>query len=161
MNNRVLQAMEEQIGEEMYSAYLYLAIAQWCGSKNLKGFAHWFTKQSGEEFTHAMKFIKHINDRGGFVKFSPIKAPTFEGNSALDSLQASLTHEKFITSKIHKLYQLALEQKDFASHSLLQWFINEQVEEEQGIGDLIARLIYTKESPTATMFLDAQMGKRE
>jgi ferritin len=115
MDTHMQKSINTQINEEMFSAYLYLAIAQWSEAKSLKGFAHWFKKQAQEEMEHAMKFISHLNSRGVEVKLNSIATPSFTGKTALAALEASLAHEKHITKTIT------------ASFSLLQWFIDEQV----------------------------------
>jgi ferritin len=123
---------------------------------SLKGFAHWFKKQAQEELEHAMK----LNSRGIEVKLSAITTPSFAGKTAFVALEASLAHEKHITKKITALFDLAREKKDYASFLLLQWFIDEQVEEEENVTTLIASLKNAGESKTTILFLDGQMGKR-
>jgi len=154
-------ALNEQITMELGSAYLYLAMAAYCESINFPGTAHWLEVQAQEEIGHAMKIYGHVNDRGGRVVLKAIPEPVQEYASPLAVFEAVLAHEQKITAAIHKLYALAVEQKDYASLPLLQWFIDEQVEEEKSADEVLQKLRMAGESKSALLFIDSQLGQRE
>ena len=157
---KIETAMNKQINHEMYSAYLYLSMSVYCNSLNLEGFAHWMRVQANEEMAHAMKFYHHILERGGTVKLDAIKAPEAAWKSPLDVAQAVLKHEQFVTKLIHSLTDLSYAEKDHASTTLLQWFVDEQVEEEASATLIVERLKMVKESSGGLYMLDRELGKR-
>jgi ferritin len=161
LSKKMQDALNKQINEELASAYIYLSMAAYCESINLGGFAHWMQVQTNEEMEHAMKFYDFIHDRGGRVVLQAIAAPPveFEGPTAV--FEKALAHEQHITSCIHKLYALAVEENDYASLSLLQWFVDEQVEEEKNAGDILEMLKMIGEKGQALIMLDRQLAARE
>jgi len=124
-------AMNDQINKELFSSYLYLSMAAYFENKNLMGFAHWMRVQEGEEREHAMKFYDFILERGGQVVLKAIDAPATTWNSNLELFREVAKHEGEVTASINTLYELALAEKDYPAQVMLQWFINEQVEEEK------------------------------
>ncbi|MBT8507178.1 ferritin [Methanomicrobiaceae archaeon CYW5] len=140
MNDRVMDAINEQIKWELYSAYLYLSMSSWFESIGLKGFANWERIQAMEERDHAMKFYTYVLSRGGRVIFQSIDAPPSEWESPLAAYEFQLSHEKTVTARIENLMNIAIEEKDHASASMLQWFINEQVEEEENAKSIVDQL---------------------
>ena len=156
----VLDALNEQIKQELYSAYLYLSMSTHCEAVNLPGFAHWLRVQSKEELGHAMKFRGHIEDRGGRVRLQAIDQPPAEFKSPLDMFKQILEHEKKISSLINKLYELALKENDYATQIVLQWFISEQVEEEKNVTALVEQLKMIGESAGALIMLDRHLASR-
>jgi len=130
LKTRVQDAINEQINAEMYSSYLYLAMAAWADAEAWPGIAHWFRAQAGEENEHALKFYHYVTERGGRVFLKAIDCPPENWDSVLDAFKATLAHEIEVTRLINGLYEVALEEKDYATQSLLRWFIDEQVEEE-------------------------------
>jgi ferritin len=158
---KIETAMNKQINHETYSAYLYLAMSAYFHGLNLNGFAHWMRIQAKEELTHAMKLYDHILARDGAVKLDAVKAPEVAWKSPLDVCQAVLKHEQLITKHIHALMDLSYAEKDHASTTLLQWFVNEQVEEEASAALLVERVKMVKESTGGLFMLDRELGKRE
>ena len=161
LSKKMLDAMNEQIKEEMASAYIYLSMAAYCESINLSGFASWMQAQSNEELEHAMKFYGHITERGGRVVFEALEQPPVEFGGPVDVFEKTLAHEKHITGRIHDLYTLATEEKDYASLGLLQWFVDEQVEEESTASEILDTLKMIGDKGQALYMLDRQLGTRE
>ncbi|OHB64116.1 MAG: ferritin [Planctomycetes bacterium RBG_13_60_9] len=158
---KVEKALNEQINEELYSSYLYLSMAAWFESQNLPGFASWMRVQVREENTHAMKFVEFINERRGRVALQAIKEPTKEWESPLAAFEAALKHEQHITGRINELVNLAVAEKDHATGAFLQWFVNEQVEEEAAADSVVQKLTIAKDAPGALLMLDHAMGERK
>ena len=154
-------AMNEQIKNELYSAYLYLAMSAHFEADSLPGFAKWMRMQANEEREHAMKFYDFINDRGGRVELRTIEAPPKSYGSPLEVFQMVLEHERKVTGMIHKLYETALKDSDYPSQVMLHWFIDEQVEEEKNAGLIVDQLKMVEEHQTALINLDHHVGKRE
>ncbi|HNS19277.1 MAG TPA: ferritin [Sedimentisphaerales bacterium] len=161
LNEKMEKALNDQINEELYSSYLYLSMAAWFESENLPGCAAWMQAQAREENGHAMKFFKFINERRGRVTLQAIQKPPQEWKSALAAFEASLDHEQHITACIEKLMNLAVSQKDYASVGLLQWFVNEQVEEEANVDAIVQRLKMAEKAPGALLMLDHALGERK
>lgn len=161
LSKKMLSQMNDQIQAELYSAYLYLSMALYCESENLKGFASWLRVQYAEETEHAMKFVGFIEERGGEVALQAIEAPPVKFGSMLKLFEEVQGHEKKITALINKLYETALEEKDYASQIFLQWFINEQVEEEANAAQIVATLkMMGDKSPGSLFYLNKELGKR-
>jgi len=135
-------------------------MAAYFASKNLTGFSKWMHVQAGEEREHAMKLYEHLNDRGGRVLLKAIAAPNTEWATNLEAFRDVAAHEAIITASINSLYELALQEKDYPAQVLLQWFINEQVEEEKNAAEIVANLELLEERGTAVLMLDKQLGKR-
>lgn len=161
MERKMEEAINEQIKNELYSAYLYLSMASYFDSINLEGFSHWMKVQAKEEVSHAMKLYDFVFDRGGKVIFKEIPAPPSDFSSPLDVFEKVLQHEKKVTELIEKLYKLSLELNDTACQIMLQWFINEQVEEEKNALKIVERLKMIKESPQGILIIDRELAKRE
>jgi len=156
----MLEALNKQINEELYSSYLYLSMSAWFENIGLKGFANWMKVQAKEELGHAMKFYKYIISRGGRVQLHEIKAPPHEWQSPLHAFEETLKHEKHITECINKLVELAEEEKDRATFNMLQWFVDEQVEEEANDEEIIAKLKMI-EGSNGIFMLDNQLAQRK
>lgn len=154
-------AIVNQINEELYSSYLYLAMAAHFDSANLPGFAHWMKVQAEEERSHAMKFYGYVYDRGGSVTFGAIEAPPAKFKLPLDVFKQVLAHEEKITKSINRIYEQALKEKDYPTQNLLQWFINEQVEEEKNDTEIINYLQTLGDSPVSLMMLDRRLAERK
>ena len=161
MTNKMEKALNEQINEELYSAYLYLAMSAWFESQNLPGFGSWMKVQAREENTHAMKFFEFIHERRGRVMLKTIKEPDKEWKSPLAAFEAALEHEQYITGRIDGLVNLAITEKDHATGGLLQWFVKEQVEEEASADRIVQMLKMAANAPGALLMLDHQMGERK
>lgn len=153
-------AMNEQINKELFSSYLYLSMAAYFENKNLPGFANWMRVQADEERVHAMKFYDFILERGGRVLLKAIDAPKTDWNSNLEVAEEVAAHEAMVTESINDLYELALQEKDYPAQVLLQWFVTEQVEEENSAAQIVADLKLVEERGTAVLILDKQLGER-
>jgi ferritin len=157
----VEDAINEQIKNELYSAYLYLAMSAHFEVANLPGSAHWMRLQSQEEVEHAMKFFDYVNERGGRVVLQAINQPPAEFKSPLDIFQQALEHEQKVTGMINNLYALAVKENDYPTQVMLQWFIEEQVEEEKSAGDVVEQLKMIGDHIPSLLMLDRQLGARE
>ena len=160
LSEKMAEAINKQINEEFYSAYLYLAMASYLESKKFKGAAKWMEIQYQEELGHAMKFYTYMNTRGARVVLKSLKEPQKEWNSILEVFEDAYKHEQYITSLIHNLANLAIEEKDHATLALLQWFINEQVEEEANTSEIVDKINFVKNSPNGLYMLDRELGQR-
>ena len=156
----LLKALNEQINHEMYSSYLYLAMAAYCESKNFPGFAKWMKMQSTEETNHAMKIYDYIHDRSGIVTLMAIDQPPAEFKSPLKMFEQALEHERKISGLITKLYELSIKENDHPTQIMLQWFITEQVEEEKTAIGIVEQLKMVGDSPVSLMMMDRQLGAR-
>jgi ferritin len=161
IGKKMQEAFNKQINEEMYSSYLYLSMAAYFESISLPGFARWFNVQSHEEWFHGMKFYRHIVERGGRVELQAIKEPKKEWSSPLEAFKDSLEHEKYITQRIDKLMDLSVEEKDYASRSLLTWFVDEQVEEEASVTEIVDKIEMTGDHKHLLLMLDRELGSRK
>jgi ferritin len=160
MNEKMQKALNEQLNLELSSSYLYLSMAAYLESVNLPGFAHWLTVQEKEEKIHAMKFYRYVFDRDGRVHLSNIATPTFEWKSPSHVFEEGLKHEKMITAQINKLAGLALAENDFNTHNFLQWFLNEQVEEEANFRRILEQVRMIEKSPESLYVMDKDMAAR-
>ena len=160
LSKTIQDAMNEQIKNELYSAYLYLSMSAYCEAANLPGFAHWMRVQAQEEVAHAMKFYDFIYERGGRVVLQAIDQPPVEFQSPLNVFEQTLEHEQKVTALIHDLYTLAVQEKDYASQAFLQWFVTEQVEEEASATQIVETLKMIGDKGHALLMLDRELGKR-
>ncbi len=154
------EALNGQLNAELYSAYLYLSMAAYFESVDLAGFANWMRIQNQEEQFHAMKFYDYIIERSGRVTLRSIEAPPSNWDSPLAAFEATLEHERKVTGLINDLVYLAREEKDNASEIFLQWFVNEQVEEEDNVSTVLGQLKLIKDSPQALFMMDKEIGQR-
>jgi len=154
-------ALNQQINCELYSAYLYLSMSAHFEAQNLSGFAHWMHVQYQEETGHAMKFYQYVFDRSGVVTLKAIAQPATKFKTPVDVFKQVLEHEQKVTSLINKLFEAAVKEKDYAAQSFLQWFINEQVEEEKNATDIINMLEMIGDSPVSLIMADRQLGARK
>lgn len=160
LSERMMKALNKQLNAELYSAYLYLSMAAYFESKNLKGFANWMRVQAQEELMHAMKFFDYVNERGGRVYLEVIEKPPTEWKSPLDVFEATYEHEVKVTSMINDLVNMAMEEKDHATCNMLQWFVAEQVEEEASVDEIRQQLRMIKEDGRGIMMLDRELKQR-
>jgi ferritin len=160
IDKKIQDAFNNQIMEEMQSAYLYLAMAADFESKNLGGFANWMKMQAQEEMAHATKIFDFINSRGGKVLFQSLNAPQDTWNSPLKAFEAAYKHEQYISGCIDKLIKLTRSQNDNAAEILLHWFVTEQVEEEESASDIVEKLKIIGDGGPGLFMLDAELGKR-
>lgn len=160
-SKKLQDALNEQIVAELHSAYVYLSMAAYFEAENWPGFAKWMRVQSREEIEHAMKIFDFLNDRGGRVQLGAIERPPVRFRSPLDAFQKAYEHECKITQRIHKLYEQAQQEGDYPTQVMLQWFIDEQVEEEKITSEAVARLERAGDDPAALTALDKEFGERE
>ncbi len=159
--DKIAEALNNQVKEELFSAYIYLSMSAYFEAQNLPGFAKWMRMQSQEELQHAMKIFDFINERGGTVALQAIAQPPVEYESAEAAFQQALKHEQHISHCIHQIYALASTENDYPTQVMLHWFIEEQVEEEQNVGLALEMIKRTEGRPWALLVLDNQFGKRE
>jgi ferritin len=160
MKKSINDALNAQINAEIYSAYLYLAMGAYFDGLGLDGFASWMKVQYEEEMFHAMKFYGFVYERGGSVTMEAIEKPEADFKSVLDVFEKTLEHEKHVTSLINNLYDLAVQEKDYAFQSLLNWFIDEQVEEEDTAGKIVDKIKLAGEKGPGVYMLDQELGAR-
>ena len=152
--------LNKQINREMYSAYLYMAMSNHSNTIGLKGFGNWFMVQYHEEMFHAMKIYEYLSSQGTPVVLKAIAEPPAVFESPLDMFTKTLAHEQFITESINDLMELAIAEKDHATQIFLQWYVLEQVEEEENDNDIIAQLKLIKDDPRGLMMLDRELAAR-
>lgn len=153
-------AINAQINAELWSAYLYLSMSSYCQEAGFPGMANWFAVQFKEEQDHAMIFFNYLQSRGGRVLLSPIEAVPTEWASPLAAFEHTLEHEGKVTSLINNLMSLAVEEKDFAAQSRLNWFVDEQVEEEENATELIQKLRLIGNNGYGLYQLDQELAAR-
>ena len=160
INEKLQAAFNYQINKELYSEYLYLAMKSYFQELNLLGFVNWFDVQIQEEHAHAMGMFNYLNERGGKVELMAIDKPEVEGNSPLEIFEHVLRHEEYVTSLINKLMDVAEETKDRAAMNFIDWYINEQVEEEASVGGVLATLKLIGDDKKALLLLDKDLATR-
>jgi len=154
-------ALNEQIKNEFYSAYLYLSMSAHFETLNLTGSAKWMRTQHDEECEHALKLYQHILDRGGRVTLKAWDAPPADFPSALAVWEQALAHENKVTAMIHGLYAQAVKENDYAAQTMLTWFVSEQVEEEKNAALMVERFKQVGNQPGALIIADVHLTKRE
>ncbi len=160
IGKKMEEALNGQINAELYSAYLYLSMEVYFGCENLAGFANWMRVQTQEELMHTMKIYDYVAERGGRVVLRAIEQPPAKWDSPLGVFEAVYKHEQKVTGLINDLVDLAVEEKDHATNSFLQWFVSEQVEEEDNASTVLGQLKLIKDSPQALFMMDKEMGQR-
>ncbi len=160
INQKIQDAFNKQINAEYFSSYFYLSMSAWLDGKGLKGMAQWMRMQAEEERLHALKFTDFVHERGGTVLLAPIEGPKVEWRSALDVFSDTYDHECKVTGLINGLMDLALAEKDHAANGFLQWFINEQVEEEATAQEITDKLKLAGDSGAVLFMLDQELGQR-
>jgi ferritin len=155
------KSINSQIQAEFESAYLYLSMAAWFEDEDLPGCAHWMEKQAEEELEHGMKFYTYLISRGGSVVLEAIPTPKKDWGSAVEVFEEVLSHERLVTELIDKMAELAEKENDRATRSMLNWFINEQVEEEENAAGILAKFKRVAGKPMGLIMLDKELGKRE
>jgi len=160
INEKLVKALNEQINKELYSEYLYLSMAVYLAHENLDGFANFMFIQAQEEHLHATKMINYVLERGGKVSLKKIDEPKTEFESVLEIFEMAWEHEKFISNSINKLMDLAIGINDHSAKGFLQWYVDEQVEEESSMEKIVKKLQMIKDSPHGLMMLDSQLAER-
>ena len=154
-------ALNKQINREFYSAVLYLSMSAYFETVNLKGFAKWMRVQAKEERAHAVKIYDYMIARGGRVSLEAIEAPKVKWASADKVFEEAYAHEQKVTGMINALVDLAIKEKDHATFEMLQWFVKEQVEEEEQTSEILAQIKILGDVIGHLFFLDHQLAKRE
>jgi ferritin len=160
MTDAMKEGLIDQMNAEYYSSYLYLAIANWFRDQNLDGIGTWMEVQAAEEHEHAMKLYRYLHDRGVTPRFSAIDQPPSEWPNIEAALEAVLEHERYISGRIDKLADQALTDRDHATRVLLDWYVNEQVEEEASAEEILRQARMLSASPQGLFLLDRELGQR-
>lgn len=160
MDPKIQDAINAQVGLELSSAYVYLAMSAHFAGQNFEGFARWMRLQAAEELSHAMRLYDYVIERGGIVALPAVDAPPASFGTPMQVFQEALDHERVVTASIHSLYDLAREARDYATELQLQWFVTEQVEEEASAGLAVEQLRRAGDDMPALLMLDQEFGKR-
>jgi ferritin len=156
----VVAALNEQVNAEFHSAYLYLSMSAYFQSAGLAGYANWMRIQYQEELAHATRFFDYVNERGGRVRLSPIGEVDVDFSGIVDVFEKTLIHEHSVTELINKLMDLAIQESDHATKSFLQWFVDEQVEEEANVEQILNNLKLIKGEGQGLLMMDREMQTR-
>lgn len=160
LSQEMQDALNKQINEELFSAYLYASMSSHFEHVSLKGFAKWMSVQSKEEEAHAQRIVDYMHNRGAKVVRAAIAAPQTEWPSPLAVFEDAYKHECHISACINKLASLAIKEADHATHALMEWFVIEQVEEESNADQLVQQLRMGADSPAVLLLLDREVGQR-
>ncbi len=160
MKKNVIKAVNDQIQAEFSSAYIYLSMSAYFAEQNLNGFANWMRIQWQEELQHGLKFYDMLIDRDVKVTLQAISQPEADFGTPSEAFKTVLDHEKSVTKLINELYQLATKENDYPLQNLLQWFIDEQVEEENNVRDILNQLKLIGDNGTGLYMLDRELGQR-
>ena len=160
ISDEMQKALYRQLNDEFSSAYLYLAMSAYCAHIDFSGAANWLKQQYEEEQMHATKIYNYLIDQGAHVVLEQIPKPANEFGTILDVFKASLAHEQTMTGKLNNLSDQALKEKDHATYNLLQWFVNEQVEEEATVSEIISKLKLVKDDGYGLLMIDNELGAR-
>lgn len=160
LNEAMQQAINAQINNELFSMYSYLSMSAYCEQQLFRGCAHWMRLQSQEEHTHAIRLYDFLIARQGRVRLAPIAQPQVDFSSVPEVFEKALEQEQQITNQINALYEMAFKEKAFAALVELEWFINEQVEEERTAREVVHKFQLVKDDPAALLDLDRELGTR-
>ncbi len=160
LKQSIQDAFNKQINAELFSSYLYLSMAADFEARDLPGMANWMRVQAQEELVHAMKFFDFINNRNGRVILKSVGSPKTEWGSPLEMFEDAYKHECGITALINDLTDIAVSEKDHASQTFLQWFVNEQVEEESSADKIVQKLKMIGDNPVGLVMLDTELTAR-
>ena len=160
MDKRVAELLNDQINKELYSAYLYLDMANFYAAKGLDGFANWYEIQAREEQDHAMLMYQYLHNNDQDVTLEAIAKPDKTYKNLTDPLTAGLAHEQYVTSLINNIYEAAQEAKDHRTMQFLDWFVKEQGEEEKNASDLITKMGMFGGDPKALYMMNSELAAR-
>ena len=160
ISKKMTKALNEQLNREFYSAYLYLSMSAYCNRNDYPGAANWCLLQYKEEQDHATRIYNYLIDQDAKVTLQEIAKPLKKFGSLLKIYEESLAHEQYMTENLNELSNYALKEKDHATYNLLQWFLNEQVEEEATVSEIISRLKMVGEDGYGLLMIDSELGKR-
>jgi ferritin len=160
LSQKITDAFNEQINMELASAYVYLSMSAHCDQQNLPGAASWLRIQWEEELAHATKLMDYMSERGSSVRLKAIAEPPAQFKSLLDVFEQVLQHEQDVTAAIYRIMDLAMSEKDYAAQALLQWYVNEQVEEENQPMEILSMLRLAGDSGSGLMIVDRRLAER-
>lgn len=160
LDDKMVKAINKQMNAELYSAYLYLSMGAYFESEDLSGFANWMRIQAQEELSHAMKFYDYLVQRGARVTLTEIEAPPTQWDSAIAVFEHVYEHEQMVTGLINKLVDLAISLSDHATNNFLQWYVAEQVEEEESASGVLQKVKLAGEDTSSLLLLDQQLAQR-
>lgn len=160
ISKKMEDMLNEQVKNEFFSAYFYLSMSAWFTSKNLNGFANWYSVQAQEERDHATMIMDYILRVGGNAEFRAIDAPDTDFKSPMDIFEKTLAHERMVTGLLNDLMGQAVDERDFKTQHFLQWYINEQVEEEENASGLIEKLKISGNSEAGILYMDNEAAAR-
>jgi ferritin len=160
ISKKMTKALNEQLNREFYSAYLYLSMSAYCNRNDFPGAANWFLMQYKEEQDHATRIYNYLIDQDSKVVLQEIAKPPKKFGSLLETYKESLDHEQYMTKNLNELSDYALKEKDHATYNLLQWFVNEQVEEEATVGEIISKLKMVGEDGYGVLMIDNELSQR-
>ena len=160
ISQKMLDAFNNQINAELYSAYLYYSMQAYFEDLNLKGFANWMSVQIQEELFHVEKFTNFVNERGGRIVPQAIECPPTDWESPLAAFEATYVHEQSVSKSINNLVDIAIQENDHASKIFLDWFVTEQVEEESSVNDVVQKMKLMKDSPHGLFMIDRELAQR-
>ena len=160
VSKKMEKELNKQLNAEMYSGYLYLAMAAYFEDSDLSGFANWMRVQAQEELSHSMRFYDYVIRRGAKVTLDAIKKPDFEWSSPLEVFDHVLSHEKTVTGLINDLVNLAIEENDHATNNFLQWFVEEQVEEEESASAALNKVKLASDTQNGILIIDSEFASR-
>jgi ferritin len=161
ISKRMADRINEQINREIYSAYLYLAMSARMTEAGYKGVGKWLMLQYHEEMYHAMKFFGYLQDQGAAVQLKAVAAPDFKETKIKELFQHVLEHEQGVTKSIHEVMALALDEKDYATQVLAQWYVDEQVEEEKNAAEILQSIELLGNTPQGLYLLNVELGNRK
>lgn len=161
ISQKMTESLNNQLNAELYASYLYLSMAAYFESESLNGFANWMKKQSFEEYEHAMKIFKYLNDVGSKVTLQAIDQPKTEWSGSVEVFENALEHEKKVTKMINGLIDLAIEERDYATNIFLQWFVEEQVEEVSTANGIVDKIKLVGDNKSGLFMLDRELGSRQ
>ena len=160
LSKKIQKGLSAQLNHEFYSAYLYLAMSAHCSHSDFKGAANWLKMQYKEEHMHATKIYNYLIEQGTEASLKEIAKPPKDFGTLLNVFQMSFKHEQMMTSRLNDLSDLALKEKDHATYNLLQWFVNEQVEEESSVSEIISKLKLVKDDGYGLLMIDNELNQR-
>lgn len=159
ISKKMEESLNKQLHKEFYSAYLYLGMSAWCSEHSFNGSANWFMMQYEEEMMHGMKVYQYLLDQGAHVELGGMKPSNTEYDSLLSCFEQSLAHERYMSKSFNKLCDFAIQEKDHASYTFFQWFVNEQVEEEATVSEVISKLKLVGDG-NGLFMIDNQLAQR-
>lgn len=160
LSENLLKNLNDQVNFEFYSSYLYLSMSAYAESIDLSGFANFFRVQAQEELFHAMKFYDYIFQKSGVVKLEAVAKPENKFENIIDVFEKGFEHEQLVTRRIYELADVAAEEREHSTMSLLNWFIDEQVEEENNFNSLLKRVKRSEGNPAAIYMMDDELSTR-